>query len=152
MTLLDVLVEVFEAFIRILAACMVAYIPIPTKWKNEYRCRLILEILTGMKFVSTRRLEWLINPITKRRLEIDCYCDELKLGVEYNGIQHYKNTNRFGGDLEHRVYLDTVKKKLCYQNNVTLMIIPYTVTTKHLCPYIISKLERIANLQDYCTR
>jgi hypothetical protein len=141
--------EALCILLRILCACIIAYLPIKAKWVNEERVRLILQILTGYKFVSTRELPWLVNPLTNRRLEIDCYCEELMLGVEFNGEQHYKKSKRFTQDLEYRVYLDRVKEKLCYQNGVSLIIIPYTIPPRSLCPYIISKMEILAKLQDY---
>lgn len=148
MDYISIISECLEILIRLLTASIVAYIPIPAQWKNEYRVRLILQILTGEEFVSTRSLEWLVNPITKRKLEIDCYCEKLSLCVETNGIQHYKKTSRFSQDLEYRVYLDRLKEKLCYENGKTLMIVPYTIRPTSLCSYIIGKLELLSILQS----
>ena len=46
-------------------------------------------------------------------LEIDCYNDELKLGCEYNGRQHYKFTPFFHKNYEafnNQKYRDYIKK------------------------------------------
>jgi len=52
--------------------------------------RAILQyLLSTYKFTSIRP-NWLKNPETMQNLEIDCYNEELKLGLEKNGIQHYK--------------------------------------------------------------
>lgn len=148
MDYMSTICECFETLIRLFVASIVAYIVIPAKWKNEYRVHLILQILTGEEFVSTRDLSWLVNPITGRRLEIDSYCEKLSLCVETNGIQHYKKTSRFSQDLEYRVFLDLLKEKLCYENEKTLLIIPYTIPPTSLCSYIVGKLELISILQS----
>lgn len=129
-----------------MVACVIPYIDLKG-WKGEERCRLILQILTGHPFAKTRALKWLVNPSTGRRLELDCYNDELLLGLERNGEQHY-HSGHFNNDLEYDVYKDRVKEKLCYLNGVTLIIVPYTIPKHRLVSYILSKLERIEDLQS----
>lgn len=120
----------------------------PSKNQNECRCRYILQALTGEEFISTRSLPWLINPITGRHLELDCYCEKLSLAAEINGDQHYRKGAYYSTDLEYQVYKDKIKEKLCLLNNVTLIIIPYTIPRSRLCSYIIAKLELISQLQE----
>jgi hypothetical protein len=74
--------------IRILSACMISYMRMSSKWKSQHRCHIILEILTGRQFMSVRPY-WLKNPETGRNLELDCYNEEYRLALEYNGVQHY---------------------------------------------------------------
>lgn len=142
------LLEVIGVLIRIIVACMIPYMPAPCKNKNEYRCRAILQVLTGEEFSSTRSLPWLTNPLTGRRLELDGYSDTLKIGLEVNGNQHYRKGAYYSTDLEYQVYKDKVKEKLCLLNGVTLIIVPYTIPRGKLCSYILSKLELISSLQE----
>ncbi|OHQ28951.1 MULTISPECIES: hypothetical protein [Staphylococcus] len=60
-------------------------------------------------------------------LEIDIYVPELKLGFEYNGIQHYKPVDHWGGEesLKKQQVRDKRKQQLCDQNDVKLIIIKY---------------------------
>lgn len=60
-------------------------------------------------------------------LEIDIYIPELKLGFEYNGIQHYKPVEHWGGEesLKKQQARDKRKQQLCDQNDVKLIIIKY---------------------------
>ena len=84
--------------------------------------------------------------MTGRNLELDAYNEELHIALEYNGRQHYEYTPRFHrslDDFEKQVYRDELKKKLCDANNVSLLIVPYTVKRPHLASYILSKLHKI---------
>ena len=60
--------------------------------KSEKICREVFEVLFNRLFPKTRPA-WLINPGTRRRLELDGYCKELGLAFEYNGEQHYNSKN-----------------------------------------------------------
>lgn len=114
----------------------------------EELCRRTIEILTGKKFVSIRP-QWLKNPLTGKNLELDAYNEELSIALEYNGWQHYHYSPRFHKseeDLEKQVYRDELKKKLCLQNDVDLIIVPPTIKREHLCGYILEKLRII---RDY---
>ncbi|ALX27554.1 putative nuclease [Golden Marseillevirus] len=88
--------------------------------KHESRCREILENIYGKKFESVRP-EFLRNPKTGRRLELDCYNEELKLALEYDGVQHSKYSKFFHKTPEHFVnqarrdlYKDKAVKKNGY--------------------------------------
>lgn len=61
-------------------------------------------------------------------LEIDIYIPELKLGFEYNGIQHYKPVDHWGGEesLKKQQERDKRKQQLCNQNDVELIVIKYS--------------------------
>jgi len=53
--------------------------------------------------------------------------DNLTFLIEYNGIQHYKAVEIFGGQkqLEKQQYYDKIKKDYCENNNIKLIVIPY---------------------------
>lgn len=46
--------------------------------------------------------------------------------IEFNGRQHYEETNFFRDSLEKRQEKDNIKIEYCKQNNIPLLIIPYT--------------------------
>jgi hypothetical protein len=97
--------------------------------KGELECKRSIQKLTGKEFVKVRP-SFLLNQITKQNLELDCYNDELKIAVEYNGKQHYVYTPYFHKNKEDFVntqYRDMIKKDLCFKNGVKLIVVPYTV-------------------------
>ena len=97
--------------------------------KGEKACKSYVQRLFKRSFTKIRP-DFLKDPKTKRNLELDLYNDSLKLGIEYNGIQHYEYTERF-----HKNYSDfskqkarvALKKQLCKENGVTLIVVPYVV-------------------------
>jgi hypothetical protein len=93
-------------------------------FSSERLSRKIFESIIGHKFPKVR-------PKFLRGLELDGYCEELKLAFEYNGIQH--NEVRRGlipydteDELNKRQERDRRKIKLCERNNIKLCVIPYT--------------------------
>ena len=114
--------------------------------KNEKRCRAILEKLFGKPFPSVRP-KWLKNPGTKRNLEIDMYCHELRLGVEYDGKQHTQMTSfhRDKRELLYQMKKDQYKDKKCKELGVTLLRVPYWAKSD-LEGYITRKLREIGKI------
>lgn len=66
------------------------------------------------------------NPSTGRSLELDLYCINLKLAIEYNGPQHYipHFYNGNGGKLPAQMDRDFTKSKKCEELGITLIDIP----------------------------
>ena len=102
---------------------------------GEELCKKILEedLFPGKKF-ETYRPNFLKREKTGRNLEIDLYNPELKLGVEFNGSQHYIMTPQFhksGKGFKSSLIRDELKKKRCKTVGVTLIVIPFTINTYH---------------------
>jgi len=111
--------------------------------KGEEICCRVMEELTGLPF-TTVRPSFLKNPETGRNLEIDCYNDHLKLGVEYNGIQHYVYPNFTGQTYDQfisQVRRDEFKVRACDEHGVYLITVPYTVPHDQIRDYIIDRLS-----------
>lgn len=64
----------------------------------------------------------------KDKLRFDFYLPQYNCCIEYNGIQHYKPIEYFGGNTGFidRVRKDKIKQDFCKQNNIKLIVIPYT--------------------------
>lgn len=66
-------------------------------------------------------------------LKLDFYLEEnnKKIAIEYNGIQHYKPVEYFGGEKEYlkQCERDKWKKEYCEENKIELIIIPYNDET-----------------------
>jgi len=113
----------------------------------ESRCRRILEIMyPGKKFDSIRPT-WLKSTRTNKNLELDCYNHDLKLALEYNGVQHYYFPNVWHKDtpdgfMKYKKTLahDIFKRDVCRTLGITLIVVPYTVYKKNLPTYIYQKL------------
>lgn len=60
-------------------------------------------------------------------LRFDFYLPNYNCCIEYDGEQHYKEINFFGGErgYEERKRNDSIKNKYCKENNISLLRIPY---------------------------
>jgi hypothetical protein len=85
----------------------------------------------------------LYNPVTGQYLEIDCYNEDLKIGVEYQGQQHYKYIPHFHKNVEafrNQQYRDELKRIYCRDAGILLIEVPYTVKHKDIPYYLESQL------------
>lgn len=111
--------------------------------KLELRAKFILESIFKRPFFKIRP-DFLKNEVTGQNLEIDLYNDDLKLGIEVNGNQHYKFTPFFQKtekDFREQRYRDVIKKMLCKDNGITLIEVPYRVGEDGIKPYIVHQLR-----------
>lgn len=89
---------------------------IAPKWKNEY----LLYFMFSVVFEDTQyqyRAKWL------GLQSLDIYIPSLNIGIEYQGQQHYKPVDYFGGEekLNEQKERDLTKKKLCVKNGIKLL-------------------------------
>lgn len=78
------------------------------------------------------RPNFLKNYLTGRNLEIDAYHPKMKVGIEYNGLQHYKYPNIYHKTEEEFKNLqerDILKRKICVDYSIKLIEIPYYIDT-----------------------
>lgn len=117
---------------------------IPKTSKGELECKRVLQKLFKRPFDKIRP-DFLRNPVTGNRhnLEIDCYNEELKLGVEYSGIQHYKHTPFMHKNKEafyNQKYRDELKKYMCKEHGITLIEVPYNIHIDDIEKFLYHKL------------
>lgn len=115
--------------------------------KGEVECRRVMQKLFDKPFYKTRP-RFLNNPVTfgTNNLELDCYNEELKIAVEYDGAQHYKYIPYFHKTYEaflNQRYRDYMKEQMCKENNIRLIRVPYTVKIDKIEGYITKKLEEM---------
>jgi len=108
----------------------------------EKYVRQACEQLFGCEFKKVRNLPWLKNPYTGRQLEIDCYNEELRLGVENDGRHHveyvsafYKNEAEFIAQKDR----DHIKNFLCAQAGVKLLRVPHYIKRKEIKSHLLSE-------------
>lgn len=117
--------------------------------KGEVECRRILHKLFRKPFPRCRP-SFLVNPKSKRRLELDCYNEELGIAVEYNGEHHYKwpawpkiTYEQFMDQLDR----DQLKLDMCDNNGIYLVVVPYTVKQHMIGQFILDKMMPIINFK-----
>lgn len=82
------------------------------------------EIKTGY------RPDFLRNTETGKNLEMDAYHPTAKIGIEYNGPQHYNYPNVYHNcrrDFDKCVERDRLKMRLAQKNGIKLIEIPYYI-------------------------
>lgn len=89
----------------------------------ERMCRVVIENIFNNSFPSCFPA-WLISA-NNTKLQLDGYCEELKVAFEYNGIQHYKQMHFDSKEkFEKRKNRDKHKIEVCKERGVKLIIIP----------------------------
>ncbi len=99
---------------------------------EKMSCRALRE-LTEKEVVENYRPDFLKNPNTNRNLELDCYCHDEKIGIEFQGNQHYQYPNNFHRsykDFEKQIERDKIKNDLCKEEGIHLIHIPYILIDK----------------------
>jgi len=123
--------------------------------RGEKRCKEFLEFLFKKPFEKARP-PFLINPVTNQPLELDCYSDELKLAVEYNGKQHYEYNKMMHQNSRHsfqnQQYRDHMKKEMCDRNGVRLIIVPYSVAQDKIPEYLYVELKKLGYIHSALVR
>ena len=95
------------------------------------------EAFPGHAFPRTRTVEWMGG------LELDGYCEELKIAFEHQGVQHFKDSpffHRKAGSLEAQQARDARKQDSCTENFVTLLITTYTTPNGELRNFVRREL------------
>ncbi len=113
--------------------------------KGEKICRETMEKIYGVEFKNTRPT-WLKNVKTGRCLELDCYNEQLKLAVEYDGKHHHVYPNflkQSFKEFKNQQYRDQLKKELCKKHGVHLINVPYNVNFELIPTYIMYHLPEI---------
>ena len=116
--------------------------PFDNESKGETMVRVFLE-KNKIKFNQYHKLKGCFSTLNNKciLLTFDFYLPELNVTIEYDGEQHYRPIERFGGEktYERQVILDEIKNKFCKESNIKLIRIPYTVKKQKDINDILSK-------------
>lgn len=110
--------------------------------KGENKIKEICKKIFNEQFIKCRP-DWLRSK-HGTKLELDLYCEKLGIAFEYNGQQHYVFVPLYHSTEEEFKKLqehDKTKERLCKKNNVTLIIIPYTIKLNDIEKYILEKIK-----------
>jgi hypothetical protein len=113
--------------------------------KGEVECRRVLQKIFKKPFDKARP-DFLNNPVTggSFNLELDCYDNDLKIAVEYNGRQHYEYVPFFHKNkdqLTMQKYRDDMKRRICKEEGVLLIEVPYTTGISDIESFITNRLK-----------
>ena len=130
---------------------------LPPKNKGTYGsiperyCIEFLHLLFPEHTFIKQRHKWLRNHKTNYPLELDAFCPELMIALEYNGIQHYVWPNYFHSTIEDffsQRDRDLIKEEICIQKHICLIRIPYLTSLERIPLAIYSKLlEAVPGLE-----
>lgn len=83
-----------------------------------------------------------INNKTNKNLQFDFYLPDYNMCIEYDGIQHFKVIEYWGGQIgyEERKKSDLTKTKYCKQNNIELIRINY-LQIENIETILLNKLK-----------
>ena len=126
---------------------------------GELECRRVLRKIFNKPF-DTSRPNFLRNPVTSSsskngfngdsfNLELDCFEPSLRLGIEYQGAQHYKYIPYFHKNKEsfrNQQYRDELKRRMCRDNRINLIEVPHTVKIHQIESYLRQQLKIIGYL------
>ena len=118
--------------------------------KVESICQHVCQKIFKVKFMK-QRPEWLINPLTGRKLELDCYNAKKKIAIEYQGLQHYKWPNQYNqtkDEFNAAVKRDEFKRLMCRKRGILLIAIPYTVKNCNIEQYIRDEYKKYQDLYN----
>ena len=114
--------------------------------KGELECRRVLEKIFQRPFRKIRP-DFLRNNVNGgHNLEIDCFNQELRLGLEYHGRQHYEYVEYFHRNKEdflNQKYRDEMKRQRCRDHGINLIEVPHKVKIHEIESYIINELRKM---------
>lgn len=132
---------IFEAWPHDLVVSEKIHCPKCIKRSGSLGERKVAKILQNMNIPFVR--EYYLSP-TRLRLDFFIELNGRKIGIEYNGMQHYKEVPYFNGSLQERQENDNRKIQYCKEHNIELYVIKYTwndTQIKELIANIKNKLN-----------
>ncbi len=112
---------------------------------REQYIRELFCFMFNSPFERTRKLPWLVNQ-QGRKMELDGYNPNYALAFEHNGQQHYEIDGYFmthKDQLHKRCLDDEDKLRLCKENGVALIVIPFLISLNDIRNYVLVELAKI---------
>jgi hypothetical protein len=110
--------------------------------RTEFIARSLLQhYLPKDHFQYSVRPDWLRNPKTGRRLELDIYCPARGFAIEVDGIQHGRFVAGMQRDFDHftdQQSRDMHKIETCKQHGITLYKLTiFDLTQQRFAPFLV---------------
>lgn len=104
--------------------------------------RIIFDLLTQYEipFVPQKTFD---DCRYRRKLPFDFYLETYNTVIEYDGEQHFRSVDFFGGEEEFEVrkQRDTIKSNYCEEHNIRLIRIPYYYTKNEVEAIVLDILS-----------
>jgi hypothetical protein len=119
--------------------------PICSESRGEKLLSLILKEL-NINFTRQAKFKDCTNLQTGkycRKLPFDFYLPDFNTVIEYDGVQHFKSVEFWGGDNSFKTQQvrDSIKNQYCEIHGIKMIRIPYTMNKEEIKPFIIKSLE-----------
>lgn len=113
--------------------------------KGELEIRKWLES-NKINFKKEKTFEYCLNV---NRLRFDFYLTDFNICIEYDGLQHFKPIEQFGGDggFELTKKRDEIKNEYCNKNNIGLLRLNYKNLQRGDIPTILEKYLELVELK-----
>ena len=120
--------------------------------QEEKLLKKLKEVFNGEKeLVFQYRDSFLRRINTGGSMSLDFYLPDYKIGIEYQGVQHFSPVEIFGGDkgLKETKNRDKIKKEKCEDNGIELLY--FTFNKKHIpvggysLGYVYSDFDELIN-------
>ena len=116
----------------------------PTQSREEL-LRFAFVSITNQSFPKMRP-EWLVNPSSGERLELDGFNESLNLAFEYDGEQHERQIDHFHNkaEFQDQQNRDQIKDKLCKKRGVRLIRVKFDEDFVSSPDLLIEKIRNVA--------
>ena len=113
-----------------------------SKWELFIRDLLVY---LNVEFVSQKRFSDCMNQKGSDMLPFDFYLPTYNVCIEYDGEHHFQPVKGWGGEEKFKITQqnDCIKNKYCYENNITLLRLPYTHTEEDIKNEILNILSPV---------
>ncbi len=98
--------------------------PLCKSSKGELLIEKLLKHL-NLLYIRQKTFNDLKNPLTGWKLRYDFYLPQENMLIEFNGIQHYKDTKYWNKNFKTQQFKDNIKQDYAFKNNYKLLIIKY---------------------------
>lgn len=125
-----------------------AWCPVCSDGLRERLARHAFEVLLGVPFEKVRP-PWLVNPNSRRRLELDGYNETLNVAFEHQGEQHSRVVLAFkmtAERLRRQQERDRIKREVCAKRGIRLICVPHDVPAADLLKWVHGMLLNFNDL------
>lgn len=104
---------------------LLAQVRTEVRFYGEWLMKCVLDVLVDDRdFHDNAGPQWLVNPDTARRLELDRWYRNANVALEFQGKQHTRTGDRYvttDDELAQRMHYDEMKRQICARHRIKLI-------------------------------